>query len=120
MRVIRSRYENHIDFLAVLFEDLPPVRIPRGLLPAFLAVDATPPRLVDFGEGDTLKALAVTYTCMGPGPAACSVARPATRLAPSPENVRSSRSASSPSEYIGNDYSVAAWLSLSVTLAVTL
>jgi len=67
MGVIRSRHENHIDFLTVLFEDLPPICVPGGLLPAFLAVYTAPPVFVDLGEGDARKARPVAYARMGPG-----------------------------------------------------
>ena len=65
MVVIRSCYENDIKLLAVIFEDFPPIRITGRLLPAFLAVDATPPALIDLGEGDTLTAFSVGCAGMG-------------------------------------------------------
>jgi hypothetical protein len=63
--VIRSRNENHIEVLAVLFEDLAPIRIPGGLFPAFLAVDAVPPGFVNLGEGYTLKTCPMGLARMG-------------------------------------------------------
>jgi hypothetical protein len=64
MGVIRSGDENHIEFLCVLFEDFPPIRISGRSFPAFLAVDTVPPVFVDLGKGDTLKASAVGCACM--------------------------------------------------------
>jgi hypothetical protein len=65
MGVIRSRYENHIEVLTVLFEDFPPILIPCRLFPAFLAKHAIPPGFVNLGEGDTLKACPMGLARMG-------------------------------------------------------
>ena len=65
MAVIGSRHENHIQFLAVVLEDLPPIGIPGRLFPAFLAQDATPPGLVHFRKSDALQAGLVAEVRMG-------------------------------------------------------
>ena len=53
----------------MILKHLAPIGVAPGLIPALLAVDATPASLVDLGKGHTLETMLVGHLGVGTDPA---------------------------------------------------